>query len=701
MRKDAVLRSSDQAARPGPVGAAGEVREDEGRWLTVPDDVGDDDAGVLCTGNEWVSLPVIRPADAGVERLGALHLGTVSLVELAGTPEAPLLRPWLSLEGDRVELAGRLRWRLLEEWIPAFTADLPERGLRLAGRLVTPPGHKGFVVDLRVARSGGGGEATVSLGVEGWWYRSHQTVYTSRPVPGHHAVRFDRWCSGPVLEARPGVALLALALALPGGTTGWDLAEPGERRPAEDTPELQWWGVGRALYYRIGREFRLARGGEAQVAVYGGVNREGDGARTTAVDLLRRGADVLAEQALGWLSARPVPLRDATLASLARRNLYFNHFYATGRAIDTEDLVLVTSRSPRYYVSAAFWARDALLWSFPALLLVDRALAREALVTAFSRYGRNPGIHSLYVDGSVLYPGFELDELCAYPVALGRYLDATGDQSVLDVPAVREGLDRFWTELLAHRHPSVPLFDTFLYPSDDPATYPYLTYDNALVCRALEIYARVKAGLAERLRSEGQPRLAGPAEEAASQARRLAEAVRAAVREHLVVEGPFGPMFAWSTDLEGAHKVYDEPPGSLQLLAYYGFCSPDDPTFLNTVRWVHSEHNPYAYQGRFPEVGCPHSTHPFVMGLFNSLLCGVPERRQAALATLRDLGRAGGLDGGLACEAFDRETGRVRTGAAFATCAGFLAYALVRAAGDSLLGGPSGQEVEDTRHGRT
>ncbi len=32
----------------------------------------------------------------------------------------------------------------------------------------------------------------------------------------------------------------------------------------------------------------------------------------------------------------------------------------------------MTSRSRSYYVCAAYWARDACLWSFPGLLLVDR-----------------------------------------------------------------------------------------------------------------------------------------------------------------------------------------------------------------------------------------------------------------------------------------------------------------------------------------
>lgn len=103
-------------------------------------------------------------------------------------------------------------------------------------------------------------------------------------------------------------------------------------------------------------------------------------------------------------------------------NLFFNFFYASGITMDTEEFVLVTSRSPRYYVSAAYWDRDSLLWSFPSILLVDVEYAKKMLEYVFTRQIRNIGIHSRFIDGTVLEPGFELDELCAPIIALDNYL---------------------------------------------------------------------------------------------------------------------------------------------------------------------------------------------------------------------------------------------------------------------------------------
>lgn len=638
------------------------------RLLTVPAEE-DRVPEYLPTGNEFVAVPQLRP-DGAVESVNVLHSGLAALLELVGAEGEPLLAPVVEVGGRAVPVTWE--WERAHGWIPVGSAR--SGSLQLRQLVLAPVGHRGLLLRLE-AVCRGSGPARVTLGWQGCWAGCRQTVYTPRPLRGSRAVWGDPWSGGAVFELRAGAALLGWAVAEDGpqpapcrwrGPAGWG-QEPGERAP--DDPEPVRW--------RLVREVELGPGQQAAVTAVLALAREADGARTTAVDLRRRGFARLLEETVAWLAGR-TPVLEGEGAALNPRfqlNLWFNYFYSQGLTVDREERVMVTSRSPLYYVSAAFWARDALLWSFPAILLVDPALARELLLVAFTRYFRHAGIHSLYLDGTLLYPGFELDELAAYAVAAERYVATTGDDGVLDEPPLAAGLPELERRLAPWAHPRVPLYGTFLYPSDDPAHYPYTTYGNALVWRMLRFLARLhdRAGRAA----------------AAARLRRQASEVRDAVYRHLVVDGPFGPMFAYAADLEGRYVLYDEPPGSLQLLAYYGFCAPDDPVYRNTVRWIRSPHNPYAYEGRFPGVGCPHAEHPFVMDLFNGLLAGERER---PLQVLRDAP----LDGGLACESFDRDTGRVRTGRAFATCAGFLAYAMAVAWG----GVPGLDRLQDPRRGR-
>ncbi|MCC6751318.1 MAG: glycoside hydrolase family 125 protein [Deltaproteobacteria bacterium] len=677
------------------------VKIHDGRLLTTPEELA---PGVpwLVTGNEYVSLPTLRPTDGAVERLGVLHFAEASLLEVCGSSPAAkepgseaLFLPRLVRGGVPEPLAGKLTWERLGDFVPRFRYASSDGALGLEGTVFAPPGEKGFVYALRVEHRGAAGVAAVELelGLDGSWGDSLQTVFTSGRVHGVHRASYNRWLEGPVFELRAGTARLGWAVMASEALTRCDWgAAAGEAavespasaesaastdsRAATDSPRELTLPVGEPLRFGYASTLRLAPGEARTLAFYVAVNREGDGARTTAIHLARRGFTDLLDETLAWHAARRVllpraPEADrARLEQVANLNLAFNRLFALGRTIDTEELVAITSRSPRYYVSAAFWSRDSFLWSLPAVALTDTAAARELLLNAFTRHLRNAGVHALYLDGAVLYPGFELDELCAFVLGIDTYVRHSGELAFLDEPLVRQTLGRVETELFRHRHGTHWLFDTFLYPSDDPATYPYLTYDNALVARTFELladWAELKLLPAAR---PTHPRAEGLTY------RQLASAVRQAIFEHLVVPGPLGPMFAWSTDLGAPprHKVYDEPPGSLQLLAHYGLCSLESPVLQNTIAWIHSPHNPYAYEGRFAEVGCPHSEHPFVMGLFNSLLCGRAESTRETLAHAP-------LDGGLACEAFDRESGEAKTGAAFATCAGFLGYAMWKAWG--------------------
>jgi hypothetical protein len=95
----------------------------------------------------------------------------------------------------------------------------------------------------------------------------------------------------------------------------------------------------------------------------------------------RNGASFMIDQAAAWCKRRTRTTGQPDLDVLMNRNFLFTALYAWGKTIDTEQVVGVTSRSPRYYVSAAYWDRDAMLWSFPGLLDIDPSLARDALAS--------------------------------------------------------------------------------------------------------------------------------------------------------------------------------------------------------------------------------------------------------------------------------------------------------------------------------
>ena len=581
------------------------------------------------TGNEYLSLPTIRENDGAIEGVTFLYMQVKGLLEIRG--KDGLIRPYVELDGQRLPLCPV--WSREHCWIPRFVSE--EQKLRFTCTYLTPVGERALVLRLSVQNQSAE-PRTIRFGTDGQWDQTlHEVNETTELTEGREAYE-SGWNHMFIFSQKPGLPLLAFAPCV---------ADP--QQFAEIDQQARWNRSDFA--YDIYRETVLQPGETAVLDIPWGVGYEGVAASTSAKELLRQGFDAVYDRTVRWLSAREKPLADPKLHELLNTNLFFAFFYASGRTVDTEELCLMTSRSPRYYVSAAYWDRDSLLWAFPAILTVDAAYAREILTYVFTRQARNFGVHSRFIDGTMLEPGFELDELCAPVIALDRYVEKTGDTAFAARPFVRDGLEEILRRLTAKKHPSVPMYETFLQPTDDMHNYIYLTYDNALVCYALRALAKLL----------NRPELAEEAER-----------TRRAVYEHCVKEQNGRPFFAWSVDLNGHFDIYDEPPGSLLLLPFYGFCEESDPIWQNTAAMIRDESYPLSFAGHpIAEIGCKHAPHPWILSICNSLLSGHAD------SALLHLSRTP-LDNGVACESVNEDTGLCETGEAFATCAGFLSYAL-------------------------
>lgn len=592
------------------------------------------------TGNEQISIPTLF-TDGRIENINFISMRHRGLIEIDGdSDQNPLLRPVLRVNGE--SFTGIWKWQREAYWLPRFQVEM--ENLIWTGEICAPVGERGFYYLLQV-KNNGNQNATLELGMEGCWSRTLHTINESKVVKATPKVFESEWNHSIVFELVGETSLFALAPM------------------ADQELDTKKWqqNVNGEITFQLGKNIELGPGEETSLCFFWGVGLEEVGAATSAKEMLRKGWQKEKRTTLDWLNERIQTTGDPRLDEVMNLNLFFNFFFATGKSMDTEEDVLVTSRSPRYYVSAAYWDRDSLLWSLPSILVTDAKRARSMLDYVFTTQRRNIGIHSRYIDGTVLEPGFELDELCAPIIALDLYLNHTGDWSYVQEPHVKKGINQIAENLETHRHPEHELYDTFLQPTDDPIVYPYLTYNNVLVWKVYRILFRLA-------QQENRVSEAHYFDE-------RAEKLKQAIEKHMVVDQREGKIFAWSIDLKGNHNVYDEPPGSLQLLPYYGFCSHEDPIYSNTVKAIRSPEYHYAFSGcEFEELGCAHADHPWVLSIANSFLSGREEQA-------KDIILRASMDGGIACESIDEHTGVSRTGEHFATCAGFLAYAIYQAYG--------------------
>ncbi len=614
-------------------------KEEYRKLLTIPDEIRDYRKLTL-SGNEYISIPEIDQA-GGIDSVNILRLDCRGLLEFRGGKSNRLIFPSVTINGRKESLADSASWNYLLDWIPSFEAESNEKCI-IKGEIIAPPECRGFLYCLRLENYGDE-PISIEAGWKGTWESFNYIVFKRREIDGKRKVNFDQWTGSLVLEGTAGLPLAALALAVD-QESNWDFDREN-------------------CTYSCSCPHTLVPGESHEICLYAAVNLESDGAGTTNVDLRRQGADCLRIQALEWLEQHRIKDMEEQFSSLFYRNLFFSYFYGVGRCLESEKLVALTSRSPRYYVSAAFWSRDTLLWSFPAILMTDQGRGRELLITIFERHIDNAGDHAHYINGTSLYPGFELDQLAAYILSLAHYLEITGDYNMLDEVVIYRGLTFLAEKALERFDPEVGLYSTFLDPSDDPVIYPFLTYNNALLQRAFSFLGDLQSD--DRWHYKGDFTI-------------LARELTYAIYEHCTVKGPVGTMFAWSVDGRGKFFIYDNPPGSLQLLAHYGFCSANDSVYRNTVRWVRSKNNRYFNTGaNFEESGSIHAARPWPMGACNDLL-------SCNAGALDFLSRAE-MDNGFFCETVYPDSGLVSTGAAFASGAGFLAYALRNRQQESAL----------------
>lgn len=582
------------------------------------------------TGNEYITLPKIQ--NGAIESITFLYSAFKGLIECVGGHK-PLIKP--VLKQGKKNLCCSVSEEKWGFWIPRFTHTC--NGLRFTQTLLSPTGEKGFMIRLECVNETDKAQ-TVSLGIEGEWKHAYREINATDTLNGEKTLTYG-WFDTPVFSLQ-GVAPLFCFCFL------FD----------KKTENHVYCNGTRAEYSFLHKTVLLAGESVALDCAFG-LGFDSVACITSALELQRQTFPKLLNDTLRFLGERTVTTENALVNKRLNENLFFCYFCSAGKTLDTEAFACVTSRSSRYYVSSAYWDRDSLLWAFPMVLEVDVSRAREILDYAFGVQNRNVGVHSRYIDGCVLEPGFELDCLCAPLIALFAYYKKTGDKKYIALPKIQDVVYKILQILREKRHETVSLFETFLYPSDDMHRYKYLTYDNALTAFALQKVATMYEDILEKNTLDW--------------CKKTSIDTYTAIAKHCITEKE--NVYAWCVDLKGNYELYDEPAGSLVLLPLYGACKTTDEAYQNTLKRLYSKKNAYSFSGKpFSELGCAHSPHPWVLSYANAVLSG-----NATQETVREMLEME-MDNGLASESVSEDTGKCMTGEAFATCAGFYAYALMR-----------------------
>ncbi len=603
------------------------------------------------TGNLRVALPEIDNTGR-CHSLNVLSDGQRGIVSAEGSAADPLLQPVVLVNG--VPQEPELTWEREGAWVPRATASDGDGSTSI--RYLVPEQEQGVAARIEY-RNDSGAEQHVELRWHGTWATTKIRHLTPKTLTTPLDTREDARAGIRTVYTGGDNLLLALSWKLGTGSrfissnaTGWATTSSAALLPGE------------ILTHDL----------------FIGVSTEPDGSHGTAMHLGMRGFDAMYDETMEWLDEHSLSSGDLALDAKLNLNLFFSFFYSQADCLDTGQPVMLASRSPRYESGGAFWSRDAFWWSFPAILLADPDRARVALIEGIRLAGGNIAHHALYITGTRLFPGFELDQLTAPLIAVWRYVQATADVDMLGEPAILGYIEHVLWELEQWQQPETGLFGTRLLPTDEATEHPFVTTSNATVAVCFEIIAALSDD-----------------EDASVVFIEKAEALRKTLRELCIVssESHFAPgdstekRWAWAIDAVGQPEMREEPPLGLRTLSYWGMVdslasedsledsmedavadTASDAAYRNTTMWMVSDYE-HHYSGRYPGTGAPRYASPSGADLGNRILTRNSDLGDPVKHFLETP-----FDNGIGCESWDPLTGTVTGGAAMASIAGFLAW---------------------------
>lgn len=508
------------------------------------------------TGNHWLALPCIHPADGAIHAVSLLHRGARAAVEFAGAADyldgtgAALARPTVALDGKPVALArGGVAWERALQWLPTFTSQTED--LIVRGTVFAPFGRDADIAGAVYAlafENRGPATRTVTVGLEGTL--GHRQLRVRTPRVAEDAHRVGRTGDVVLLDGAAAPGLCALAIAADG----------------EATVELR---DGATPGYALSRQLTLGPGERAEVAFYLAAGPERDGAEATVGVMRRRGWRPLLTATRDALRALEQGTGLDSLDALINRNLLFAYFYSVGRALDDAHYYLVRSRAPwcAWGVTVRDW--EALAWTVPAIQLADASLARELILRACEVHGYAPGRGVHYLDGTLFEPGFTLEGAASYAVATERYIRETGDDQIVEEGVLADTLYVSHDDIAARRDADQPLYRTEVTLDRKPAPHPVTLHGNAVVAFALD-------ALRKTLDEEAAKDVQDPT------------AVRAALRRQFAAGGEGKSTFAAATDLKGGRTLEDDPVGSALWLPLWEAVERTDSTYRRTAKRIES-----------------------------------------------------------------------------------------------------------------
>ena len=511
------------------------------------------------TGNEYITLSRINES-GGIMCAGFLDMEFTAHIDFIGRENMPLISPFVYIDEKNI-LEKNKSAKLLNYWLPEF--EFNENNCHVNYKIVTPITRRGFICVLEIENKSNE-IMNPKVGLTGAWSGITQTSKLLKKIKYQKNINNPSDIEAIIFSASDVSTLFSMCI-LNGSKYKSEIEICDFKMSGIPKDELD-------VCYNIYLNMNINPKEKVIIPFYIAFGRKEITSISAAKELMYQGHERLTTVLLSWLERHIIKNNDNFIQKLINENSFYNFFNSQGITLDTEEMVIVSSRDSKSFKCGIYSDFDSMCMTHQAVEIISWSQARKHLEYVFNTQAGNTGVLSRNIKGNILEVGIVLSSICAPIRALIGYVKRTNDLSILYKSETQDLINYIQDILSAQYHPNENLLETLYTNSGTYSEYPYICMQNVLVWRILNDIGELYNLIRDIDRS--------------NEVYNMAEVIKSDIFKNFVIDTNKGQIFAYATDLKGFHITGDDPYLSFSVMSYLDFCKKDDPIYLNTLSFL-------------------------------------------------------------------------------------------------------------------
>lgn len=516
----------------------------------------------MSTGNEYISLPRIS-LNGAINAVGFYSNEFDACLEFVGRDTMPLIEPYILLDNKNI-ISEFDSYELESYWIPNYKKSY--NNLNIDYTIVTPITRKGFVCILKITNNDQK-PVHLDVGYKGTWYSILETCKALRKL------NFEKIAKQHSFEPSSITFNITDISNIYTMTLFWN----DNNHSTVDICTLTTNSTekdGDDICYNVTNEVTIAPGETYEFPIYAGIAKKEIASISIVKELIHQGHKNLLGLLKRWLNRHIIEHENPRIKQLINENSFYNFFFSQSITIDEDKLVIISARDSKSSYCGLYLDVDSMRWSQQAVQLISWTQARKHLEYAATVQSSHMGQRSRTINGRILDMGIQLDAICSPIIGLTKYVEQSGDKSILFSSITQNNINYIQRLLSEQFDDKVYLLETLISPDGLYSPFPYICMQNVIAWKTYKDLAYLYNIIRDIDKS--------------NEMKVISEKIREDIYNYFLKDTEFGKVFCYATDLNGNYIFSNAKMLSFKLMTYLGFIHKSDDIYKNTIAYLTS-----------------------------------------------------------------------------------------------------------------